>query len=59
MNNLKGVNWVNLSLTEDNLKAVGQEGNMFQIPFKKIVNTAVINKNDLQVEIPYEENKKE
>jgi hypothetical protein len=59
MKNLKGVNWLSLSAENGSLAATGTEESLFNIPLSQIASTSVINKNDLQIEFPYEEAKKE
>lgn len=52
---LKGINLANSEFTGDSLVLSFKNQVLFKIPFDKIQNSQIINKNDVTLEFPYED----
>ncbi len=56
---LKGVNWACTTLGDKNISADVDNKNLFKIPYKNIVSSQVINRNELVLEFPIDDHKTE
>lgn len=53
---LKGINLLtNVEYQGDSLIGRYQEGEIFNVPFSKVNNTAIYNGNEIEIDIPFEE----
>lgn len=56
---VKGINWGQYNLEENRLCLKHNNQNLLAFPLGKIVNTSVLSKNEVVLELPFDENKEE
>ena len=48
---VKGINWGNYKIEENELKTLYNSKAVFKIPYNKIINSGVVNKNELVLDL--------
>lgn len=56
---LKGINWGQYNLEENRLSLKHNSQTLLSLPLGKIVNTSVLSKNEVVIELPFDEFKDE
>lgn len=56
---VKGINWGQYTLEESKLSVKHNQQSLFSLSLSKLVNTSVLNKNEVVLELPFDEFKDE